>query len=115
MPSSAQQNEIDFTMNSKNLYRDESYTDIKVGALRRLVPVNSDGSEDDSRSPMFMAQTQVMSPAGPIVLNAPLKATTIEDAVDEFPAVMQAELERMKAEAEKRQAQEGGQSGPSGS
>jgi len=114
MPSSAQQNQIDFTMNRKKLYRDESFTDIKVGALRRLVPVKPDGSEDDSRVPMFMAQTQVMSPAGPIMLNAALKATTIEEAVDEFPVAMEAELEKMKAEAEQRQAEAGAQSGVSG-
>ncbi|MBW1694849.1 MAG: cytoplasmic protein, partial [Deltaproteobacteria bacterium] len=37
MTSDAQQ-QIDFTVSRDNLYREESFTDIKVAAIRRLVP-----------------------------------------------------------------------------
>jgi hypothetical protein len=33
MPSNDQQREIDFTVDRNNLYREESFTDIKVAAI----------------------------------------------------------------------------------
>lgn len=102
MTSNAQQ-QIDFTVNRDNLYREESFTDIKVAAIRRLVPVKPDGSDDESRTTMFMAQTQIMTPGGPFLLQAMLKAETIEEALDEFPAEMQVQMNKMIAEAEQQQ------------
>ena len=58
MPSNEQQNTIDFTVDRNHLYREESFTDVKVAAIRRLTPVKSDGSDDDGRDPIFMGQTQ---------------------------------------------------------
>ena len=41
--------DIDLKLDGNNLYREESFTDMKTGAVRRLTPVKSDGSEDESR------------------------------------------------------------------
>jgi len=38
----------DATMDAASLYREEIYTDRKIGTLRVLVPVKSDGSPDAS-------------------------------------------------------------------
>ncbi len=54
--------EIDLKLDGNNLYREESFTDLKVGAIRKLTPVTTDGSLDISRHPIFMAHTQLMSP-----------------------------------------------------
>jgi hypothetical protein len=35
--------QIDFNLDTQNLYREESYTDLKAGAIRRLIPVKADG------------------------------------------------------------------------
>ncbi|MCP4036268.1 MAG: cytoplasmic protein, partial [bacterium] len=32
-----------------NLYREESFTDLKIAQIRRLTPVKPDGSIDESR------------------------------------------------------------------
>lgn len=95
MPDNEQVKKIDFTIDRSNLYREESFTDIKVAALRRLTPVFADGTIDNSRDPVFMGQTQIMTPTGPVVLQAILDAKTIEEAMDKFPAAMQNSMDDM--------------------
>lgn len=95
MTNGEQGQQIDFTVDKDNLYREESITDLKVASIRRLVPINIDGTEDASRTPVFMAQTQLMSPEGPVPLQSALKAGSIEEATDEFPGAMQQALEEV--------------------
>ncbi|OEU66108.1 MAG: hypothetical protein BBJ57_03230 [Desulfobacterales bacterium PC51MH44] len=102
MPSNDQQNTIDFTVDRNNLYREESFTDVKVAAIRRLTPVKSDGSNDDGREPIFMGQTQLMTPSGPIMLQSLLDSKTFEEAMEKFPAAMQKEMDKMVAESKKK-------------
>lgn len=103
MPTENRQNKIDFTVDQNNLYREDSVTDIKVAAIRRLTPIKADGSDDDGRDPIFMGQTQLISPSGPILLQSLLDARTLEEAMEKFPAAMQTEMEKAMAEAEKNQ------------
>ena len=103
MPIHDQQQKIDFTVDPKNLYREESFTDIKVAAIRRLIPVKPDGSDDDSRSPIFMGQTQLITPSGPVMLQSLLNAKTIAEAMDQFPAAMQLQMDKIIAEAQEKQ------------
>jgi hypothetical protein len=100
MPSQEPKKAIDLTVDRDNLYREESFTDIKVAAIRRLTPVNSDGSDDDTRKPIFMGQTQLMTQSGPILLQSLLVAKTIEEAVVEFPVALQKEVDKAMAQAE---------------
>jgi hypothetical protein len=101
---SAQQ--IDFTVNKDNLYREESITDLKVASIRYMKPIKTDGSDDSDRKPVFMAHTQVMSPEGPLPIQAPLSATTLEEALDEFPSAMQKALTEVINRIQKLQQQQ---------
>jgi hypothetical protein len=103
MPSRAEKARINLHVDRNNLYREDSVTDIKVAAIRRLTPIKADGSDDDSRDPMFMGQTQLMSPSGPILLQSMLEARTLEEALDKFPAAMQKEVDKAMVQAEKDQ------------
>ena len=107
MPSRPEKAEINLNVDRNNLYREDSVTDIKVGAIRRLTPIKADGSDDDSRDPIFMGQTQLMSPSGPLFLQSLLEARTLEEAIEEFPAAMQKEVEKAMAQAEKEQQGKG--------
>lgn len=82
----------DIQMDAANLYREESYTDLKAGSLRKLVPVKADGTDDPSRTPIFSAATQVMTPGGVLPLSGEIEgAKTLADAVAGFaPAIKQA-------------------------
>jgi hypothetical protein len=92
-------------MDPNGLYREENYTDQKTGAIRKLIPVKADGSEDPDRETEFFGSAQVMTPMGAIPLNFALEGTTIGEAAEDFAAKAELaieeagkELERMRRE-----------------
>ena len=87
--------QIDFTVDKNNLYREEGLTDMKVASIRRLVPIKPDGSEDPSRTSIFMGHSQVMTPEGPLPLQAQLSANNLAEAFEVFPDAMQQALTEM--------------------
>ena len=106
MSDGEQGQQIDFTVDKNNLYREESITDLKVASIRRLMPINADGTEDASRTPVFIAHTQLMSPEGQVPLQSALKAGSIEEAIDEFPGAMQHALGEMVKQLKKMREQQ---------
>lgn len=102
---------VDFSINAAALYREESFTDLQSGAVRRLVPVRGDGSPDEGRTPIFVGTTQVLTPDGPLPIQAVLAANNLKEAVEAFPAAMQAALEKMIDELEKMQRERSDASG----
>ena len=97
--------QIDFTFNNQNLCREESVTDLKAGSIRCLRPIKPDGTKDESRQPIFVGHAQLQSPKGLVPLQTPLQATTLEQAIDEFPGAMEKALEEMVERAKQMQAQ----------
>ena len=53
-------------VDSSNLYREEIFTDLKVATIRRLSPVEPNGSDDTSRPVIYVGQTTLLSQAGPV-------------------------------------------------
>jgi len=106
MVGGEQVQDIDFTINKQDLYREDSVTDLKKGAIRRLTPINADGTEDKSRTAMFIGHTQLMSPEGPIPIQTPLDANSLEEAIDIFPEMMQRALSEVVENFLKMQKQE---------
>jgi hypothetical protein len=72
------------TMNSTQIYREETFTDRKVGTIRRLTPVGADGSADPGRPVLFIGQAQVMTPMGAVPISFELDASTLNEAIDKF-------------------------------
>ncbi len=89
-----------------NLYREENYTDLKIGSLQKLVPVKADGSEDASRPARFIGQAQLMTQYGPIPISAPIDAGTLEEACKKFPEALEKAMDRLAEEAQRRQVEE---------
>lgn len=83
----------DITMDANTLYREEAFTDRRVGSIQRLTPIKSDGSEDSEREVIYLGQTQLMTPAGALPLSFEIKATSLEDAVSQFGPQAEAALE----------------------
>ncbi len=78
-------------MDSATLYREEVFTDQRVGTIRRMTPVKSDGSDDASRPVLFIGQATVMTPMGSLPLSFELDAVNLSEAVSRFgPAAQQA-------------------------
>jgi len=96
-------NQIDFTVNKENLYREESITDLKTASIRCLTPVTLEGTVDESRQKIFIGHTQLMSPQGPVPIQARLNASTMAEAIERFPAAMQNEMAQMVEQIKKMQ------------
>ena len=71
-------------MDPNGLFREESFTDQKIGIIRKMIPVKADGSDDADRPVTFFGSTQVMTQMGAIPLNFPLDGETIGAAANDF-------------------------------
>jgi hypothetical protein len=74
------------TMDSTQIYREETFTDRKVGTIRRLTPVTADGSTDSARPVLFVGQAQVMTPMGAVPISFELDADSLNAAIEKFGA-----------------------------
>src|SRR5208283_3341786 len=72
------------SMESTQIYREETFTDRRVGTIRRLTPVGADGSPDAARPVLFVGQAQVMTPMGAVPISFDLEATTLSAAIAKF-------------------------------
>jgi hypothetical protein len=106
MNGQEQINSINFTIDKDNLYREESITDLKVGSIRRLIPIKTDGTADDSRTEVFIGHTQLMSPEGPLPIQSELEAKTLEQAIEVFPATMKQALQELIEKMQEMQRQQ---------
>lgn len=90
----ADEREFDAQMDANALYQEEMFTDRRVGALRRLTPVKSDGSRDAARPMLFIGQAEIMTSMGPVPINFELPGETLDQAVAGFGAAATAAIER---------------------
>jgi hypothetical protein len=88
-----------------SLYREEVFTDRRVGSIRQLIPVRSDGSGDSSRKALFEGQTTLLTPAGPLPLRFEIEADTLAEALERFGGTAEAALEETLKEAEELRRQ----------
>ena len=102
-------NSIDFKVDTKNLYREEAVTDLKVASIRRLIPIQPDGSDDTTRTPIFIGSTQLMTPEGPLPLQARLQANNLSEAYEAFPEAMRQALNEVMAQVEEMRRQQAAQ------
>ncbi|MGA6924944.1 MAG: cytoplasmic protein [Desulfosarcina sp.] len=102
----AQQETIDFKVDTSNLYREDAITDLKVASIRRMIPVTVNGQDDPSRSPVFFGHTQILTPQGPLPLQAKLMANNMAEAIEAFPAAMEQEMAQMVQQIKKMQEEE---------
>jgi hypothetical protein len=91
-------NDIDLDLDANGLYREELFTDQKIGTIRQLIPVKSDGSPDPARPVRFTGQTQILTAAGALPLTFDLAATTLSEAIGKFGATAKVALEEMLRE-----------------
>jgi len=96
----------DIAVDQSNLYREETFTDVKIASIRRLIPVKPDGSQDYTRKPIFIGITQLVSPRGPIPIQFPIEAKNLKEAMEQFPVYMNKTMEKMIEEAKELKRQE---------
>lgn len=82
-------NREELTLNLETFYRQEEYTDTMAGSIKKLIPVKADGNPDDERPLIFIGQTSIMLPSGPMPVQAVLEAENLKDAIKAFPDAME--------------------------
>jgi len=96
----------EISVDRENLYREETFTDLKVASIRRLTPIQADGSDDPGRPVLFVGETTLMSARGPLPINCPIEAKTLAEAMEAFPQAVQDAVTRLMDEAREMQRQE---------
>lgn len=97
---------IDFSVDRTNLYREESFTDLRVGSIRRLTPVKPDGSPDKARKTIFVGHTNLITPSGPLPIQNVIQAKELQQAIKKFPEAMKSATERLVEEVKKQKQKE---------
>ena len=98
--------QTDARFDATSVYWEEMYTDRRVGTIRVLVPVQSDGMADPARATLYVGQVSVMTPMGTLPISFEIEGKTLADAIAKFAdgariAVDEAmrELQQLRREA----------------
>jgi len=105
-PGAGTQPVSEIAVDRDNLYREEVITDLKAATLRQLVPIRADGSVDDSRPALYLAETQLLTQGGMLPVQARLEVDSLAAAIDAFPQAINDAVERMVEEAREMQRRE---------
>ena len=102
----AQRGEADARMDATSLYREDIITDRKVGTIRMMTPLTTDGATDSARPVLYMGEAQIMTGAGPLPINFEIEATTLGDAVEKFGDAAKEAIERTVRELQELRRQQ---------
>ncbi len=99
----------DMRMDADALWREEIYTDRKLGTIRALLPVRADGSTDTKRQTIYVGEAQIMTSVGPLPVSFEIPATSLAVAVEQYGKSAQVAVERTVRELQdlRRQAATG--------
>lgn len=95
----------DVMMDPAALYREEIFTDRKVGTIRTLTPVKSDGSPDASRKTVYAGEAQILTNAGPLPISFEIDAKSLEEAAQKFAGAAKEAIERTMRELQELRRQ----------
>lgn len=94
-------------VDTDNLYKEESFSDLTYVTIRRLTPVKLDGSVDTSRETIYTGMAQLMSPNGPVPIHCMIDgANGLEEAIAKLPEAIEKSVQSMIAEAREMERQE---------
>lgn len=106
MAQRPEQGTPDTKMDATALYREDIVTDRKVGTIRRMIPLKSDGSDDTARPTLYVGEAQIMTNAGPLPINFEIEAKDLADAVAQFGDAAKAGVERTMRELQELRRQQ---------
>jgi len=86
------------SLDSAALYREEIYTDRKVGTLRVLIPVTASGAPDPARPTVYSGEAQLLTNMGPLPISFDIDAASLADAVAKYPEAAKNGVDRAMRE-----------------
>lgn len=73
-------------MDPNALWREETFTDRRVGTIRRLSPIKADGGADLVRKPVFIGEAALVTPGGQLPISFEIPAEDLAQAVAGYGA-----------------------------
>ena len=81
-------------MDPTNLYREETFTDRRLGVIRVLTPVTKDGLADTSRRFLYLGEAQLLTQVGALPLTFEIEVGSLGEATEKFAAGAKVAVER---------------------
>lgn len=81
-------------MDQTSLYREETFTDRRLGVIRVLTPVTKDGLSDASRRVTYLGEAQLLTQVGALPLTFEIEAGSLGEATEKFAAGAKVAVER---------------------
>lgn len=97
--------DLDITMEAGSLYREEIYTDRKIGTIRAMVPVLPSGATDGGRAMVYVGEAQIMTQMGPLPISFEIEAVTLTEAVAGYAAAAKVAVENTVQELQELRRQ----------
>ncbi len=94
------------TIDGENLWKEENFTDLKVGSIRKLTPIKIDGAEDESRQASWSATTNIMTPGGALPISGEIDAANLEEAVEKFPEAINTAIQKLQEDMVRMQQEQ---------
>src|SRR5215831_20413418 len=105
MPGRPDDMAVEMTMDAATLYREEIFTDRKVGTIRVLTPVRADGSPDLGRKVVYAGEAQLLTTVGALPLSFEIDAQSLEDAMAKYADAAKEGFERAVQELQELRRQ----------
>jgi len=96
-------------IDGSNLWKEENFTDLQVGSIRKLTPIKLDGTEDEGRTATYSATTNIMTPSGALPISGEIEATTLAKAVEKFPDAINAAVKKLQDDMVRMQQEQASQ------
>lgn len=96
----------EISMDASALTLEQTYTDSRVGSIRKMTPVTIDGEVDSSRDVQFVGSTQIMTPGGALPLSFEIESDNLAAAVAGFGDAARLAVERTMEELKEMQRQQ---------
>jgi hypothetical protein len=86
--------QLELRMDPNVLYREDTYTDRRVGIIRVMTPVRTDGSIDLGRKILYVGEAQLLSPVGALPITFEIEASSLGEAAAKFADGAKVAVER---------------------
>lgn len=81
-------------MDPSALYREDVYTDRRMGTIRVMTPVTADGSTDLGRPMLYVGETQILTSVGALPVVFEIEAKNLGEAAEKFADAAKVGVER---------------------
>src|SRR3954463_5705992 len=91
-------NPAEAAMDANALYREEIITDRRIGTIRMMIPVKTDGTADGARKTLYSGEAQIMTNMGALPVSFDIEADNLTEAVANYGDAARAGIERTMRE-----------------